>query len=66
MLPVGLCDGKITNVHSILTSMFKNILRRFEAEIFKMFKEASASPKTCILENVKIRKRQKLVLIQTA
>ena len=35
MLPVGLCEWKITNVHPILAIMFKNLLRTFEAEIFK-------------------------------
>ena len=38
MLPVGLCKLKIPKVHPILIIMFKNILRTFQAEILKIFK----------------------------
>ena len=36
---------EITAVHSILTIMFKNILRKFEAEILKIFNKFSLSSK---------------------
>ena len=38
MLPVVLCDWKITTANPTLTIMFKIILRTFEAEILKIFK----------------------------
>ena len=38
MLPVGLCKWKTTNVHPMLTIMFKRVLRTFKAEILKIFK----------------------------
>ena len=38
MFPVGLYEWKITNVHAILTFIFKNVLKTFEAEILKIFK----------------------------
>ena len=38
VLPVGLYERKITTANPILTIMFKNILRTFEAEILKVFK----------------------------
>ena len=38
MIPVGLYEWKITTVLPILTIMFRNILRTFEAEIIKIFK----------------------------
>ena len=39
MLPVGLCEWKTTTAHPILTNMFRNVLRTFEAaEILKIFK----------------------------
>ena len=38
MLPVSLCKWKILNVQTILTIMFKNVLRTFEADILKIFK----------------------------
>ena len=37
-LPVGLYEWKVKTAHPMLTIMFKNILRGFEAEIFKIFK----------------------------
>ena len=45
VLPVGLCERKSTNVHPILTVMFKIILRTFEAEILKIFKNIQPQPK---------------------
>ena len=33
---VGLCEWKKTNVHVILTVMFKNVLRTFEADVLKI------------------------------
>ena len=45
MLPVGLCEWKITNAHPILTVMVKNVLITFEAEILKIFEKFSLSPK---------------------
>ena len=39
MLPVGLYEWKITNGHLILTTMFKNALRTFEAETPKILKD---------------------------
>ena len=38
LLPVGLCEWKITNVHQILTIKLKKVLRTFEAETFRIFK----------------------------
>ena len=38
VLPVGLYERKITTANPILTILFKNILRTFEAEILKVFK----------------------------
>ena len=35
-LQVGLCDRKITNVHLALTSMSKNVLITYEAEILSI------------------------------
>ena len=44
MLPVGLSEWKITDVHPIPTILFKNVLRTIEAEISKIFfKEHSSS-----------------------
>ena len=45
MLPVGLCEWKITNIHPILTAMYKNILRTSEAEILKILRTFSQSSK---------------------
>ena len=45
MLPVGLSKRKTTNVHPILTIMFKIVLRTFEAEILKIFKNIQSWPK---------------------
>ena len=45
MLPVGLCECKISTAHPILTIMFKNILRTFEAEILKILKSIQPQPK---------------------
>ena len=45
MLPVGLCEWKTTNVHPILTIMFKSVLRTFEAEMLKIFKNIQSWPK---------------------
>ena len=44
MLPVGLYDWKTTTAHPILTFMLKNILRTFEAEILKVFKNVQPQP----------------------
>ena len=49
MLPVGLYEWKITkfcNCNLVLTIMLKNILRIFETEIFKMFKNIQSEPKS--------------------
>ena len=40
--PVCLYEWKTTTAHLILAFMFKNILRLFEAEILKIFKEHSS------------------------
>ena len=40
--PVCLYEWRITTAHLILAFMFKNILRPFEAEILKIFKELSS------------------------
>ena len=45
MFPDGLCEWKITNLHPILTIIFQNILRTFEAEILKIFKIIQPQPK---------------------
>ena len=37
-IPVGLCEWKITIIHPILTIVFQNVLRTFEAESLKIFK----------------------------
>ena len=37
VLPVGLCEWKITNIHPIPTPVFKNNLITFDAEILKIF-----------------------------
>ena len=42
VLPVGLYELKITTAHPVLKIIFKNILRTFEAEIFKIIKKHSA------------------------
>ena len=42
MLPVGLC--KIKNVHTIITTTFKNVLRTFEVEILKILKNTQPEP----------------------
>ena len=52
MLPVGLCEWKITD-QCTLTFTFKNILRIFETEIFKVIKNiANIQPRprnyTCL------------------
>ena len=44
VLPVGLYERKITTVHSILTTMFKNIPRLFEPERPKIFKNIQPQP----------------------
>ena len=43
VLPVGLYEWKVTTAYPMLTIMFKNILRTFEAEILKICKNNSAS-----------------------
>ena len=43
VLSVGLCDWKIRNVHPILTVMFKNILRTYEAELYTLFQKPGTS-----------------------
>ena len=43
MFPIGLCEPKFTNVHPILTIMFKNILGTFEAEIINIFKDMNSA-----------------------
>ena len=45
VIPVGLYELKITTANPILTIMFKNILRTFEAEILKIFKNIQPQPK---------------------
>ena len=45
MLPVGLCEWEITNVHPVLTKMFKNNLKTFENESSKYLRTFSLSPK---------------------
>ena len=45
VLPVGLHKWKITTTRSILTIKFKNILRTFQAEILKIFKNIQPQPK---------------------
>ena len=44
MLPVGLNEWKITNEHPVLTIMFKNPLRTFEANNLKIFKDIQPQP----------------------
>ena len=39
------CGWRITTAHPILTIIFKNILRTFEAEILKIFKNIQPQPK---------------------
>ena len=39
------CKWKITNEHPVLTIMFKNPLRTFEANILKIFKDIQPQPK---------------------
>ena len=46
MLSVGLCKWKTTNVYPILIIMFKSVLRTFEAEILKIFKNIQSRPKS--------------------
>ena len=41
-----LYEWKISTAHPILTIMFKNILRTFEAEILIIFKNTSLIPKS--------------------
>ena len=41
---VGLYEWKIITAHPILTIRFKNILRTFKAEIFKIFKNIQPQP----------------------
>ena len=45
MFPVGFCELKITHVHPLLTILFKNVLRTFEAGILKIFKNIQSQPK---------------------
>ena len=45
VLPIGLCEWKISTVRPILTIMFKKVLRTFEAEILKTFKNILPQPK---------------------
>ena len=35
-VPIGLYEWKMTTAHPILTIMFENVLKTFEAEIFKI------------------------------
>ena len=44
ILAVGLYDWKIENLHPILTIMFKDVLRTFENEIHKIFKNIRPQP----------------------
>ena len=44
---VGLCE--VSNLHPLPTIMFKNVLRTFEAEILKLFKNSVSSHKLDIL-----------------
>ena len=45
MLPVGLDGWKMTNVHPILTIVFENVLRTFEAEILQLFRNIQPQPR---------------------
>ena len=45
VLPVGLCEWKITTVQSILRIMFENILRAREAGTLKTFKNIQPQSK---------------------
>ena len=45
MPPVWSCEWKTANVHSILTIMFKNVLRTVEDETLKIFKNIQYGPK---------------------
>ena len=45
VLPLGLCEWKLINVRSIPTFTLKNVLRTFEAEIRKIFKNIQPHPK---------------------
>ena len=45
MLPVGLYEWKIKNEYPVLTIVFKNPLRTFEANILKIFKDIQPQPK---------------------
>ena len=45
VLPVGLYEWKITNIYQTLTTMSKNVLRKLEAEILKILRTFSLSPK---------------------
>ena len=49
VLPVGLCEWKITTAQPILTIMFKNVLRTLEAEILRITKniQPQASSTLC-------------------
>ena len=42
-----LCEWKITNtsIHSLLTIMLKHVLRTFQADILKIFKNIQPQPK---------------------
>ena len=44
MFPIGLNEWKVATTHPILTYRFKNILRTFEAEILKIFKDVRPQP----------------------
>ena len=66
MLPVGLYEWKIITAHPILTVMFKNILRTFEAEILKIFKNIqSQSIKLDVLTKMILQSR-KVITVKVA
>ena len=73
MLPVGLYEWKIITAHPILTVMFENILRTFEAEILKIFKNIQSqsikldvlTKKECITTEMILQSR-KVITVKVA
>ena len=70
VLPVGLYEWKITPAHPLPTIMFKNILRTFEAEILKIFKNIQPQPQnfnfTCIKKEYIMKSMFQLLVLGTA
>ena len=55
MLPVGLCEWEVTNIHPVLTKMFiKNILRTFKAEIPQKYSLNQSSDVLIKKESIRI------------